>query len=121
MAVWMKDHGEGIFGTRPWDISGEGPTIAAAGAFKEAAVEWSSEDFRFTRKGDTLFAYQMRWSEHGEAIIRALGKDQSRPVSAVRLLGYGPLAFTQAPDGLHITLPAQPVSELIHGFAIDQR
>ncbi|HEY3379366.1 MAG TPA: alpha-L-fucosidase, partial [Armatimonadota bacterium] len=119
MAVWMKDHGEGIFGTRPWTISGEGATSAGGGAFKETAAEWTAEDFRFTQKGDTLYAYQMRWSEHGQAVIHALGKDQSRPVAAVRLLGAGPLPYTQEADGLHITLPAQPSAEFIHGFAID--
>ena len=26
MAAWMRVHGEGIFGTRPWKVAGEGPT-----------------------------------------------------------------------------------------------
>jgi alpha-L-fucosidase len=51
MATWMTHNGEGIFGSRPWDVAGEGPSSAEAGAFKEAAVKWSPADFRFTRKG----------------------------------------------------------------------
>ena len=31
MAVWMRANGEGIFGSRPWDVSGEGASAATAG------------------------------------------------------------------------------------------
>ena len=35
MADWMAANGEGIYGTRPWQVFGEGPMRAKGGAFKE--------------------------------------------------------------------------------------
>ena len=119
MATWMPSNGEGIFGSRPWEVSGEGPSSAKAGAFQEGAVEWSPEDFRFTRKGDTLYAYQMRCPEGCQAaIIRSLASGKARRVAAVRLLGQGSVPFQQTGDCLTITLPALPPSDGPHGFAI---
>ncbi len=120
MAAWMLPNGEGIFGSRPWKIAGEGPASATAGAFKEAAVDWSAADFRFTRAGDRLYAYQMRWPQDGRATIRALAAGQDRRVVGVRLLGHGDLAFEQTEEALYITLPAQRLGEGPHGFAIVQ-
>jgi len=120
MAAWMPAQGEGLFGSRPWDVSGEGASAAEAGAFKEAAVEWTPQDFRFTRKGDTVYAYQMRRPDDGQAVIRALASGKSRRVSGVRLLGGGDVPFTQTGDGLALTLPQFPPTEGPHGFAITQ-
>jgi alpha-L-fucosidase len=121
MAGWMKTESAGIFGTRPWQVAGEGPSTAPEGAFKETAVEWTAEDYRFTSKGDTVYAYQMRLPENGQATIHALAVNQVRPVGSVRLLGQGPVAFSQQPDGLHITLPAMDNLAQTHGFAIEWR
>lgn len=120
MAAWMAVNGEGIFGSRPWNVAGEGLSSAAAGAFKESAVDWSPEDFRFTRKGETLYAYQMRWPSNGRAVIRSLASGQTRQVSRVRLLGFGDVAFEQTADGLQISLPEVALSTVPHGFAIAQ-
>ena len=89
MAVWMKANGEGIFSTRPWEVAGEGPGSAPAGAFQEKAIEWTSEDFRFTKKGETVYAFQMHPSEKGAAVIRKFASGQSRRVASVRVLGGG--------------------------------
>ncbi|MDQ2732888.1 MAG: alpha-L-fucosidase, partial [Armatimonadota bacterium] len=105
MAAWMKSNGEGIFGSRPWQVPGEGPSSAEGGAFKEAALEWSSADFRFTQNGDTLYAYGMRWPEDDQAVITSLAADNGSRVTAVRLLGHGPVPFQQSAAGLTITLP----------------
>jgi alpha-L-fucosidase len=51
MAAWMRVHGEGIFGTRPWKVAGEGPTRSAAGMFNEGRVTYGSQDVRFRTKG----------------------------------------------------------------------
>lgn len=128
MAAWMEHNAEGIFGSRPWTVAAEGALVAEAGAFKEAAVAWTAADFRFTHKGDTVYAYQMRWPEEGRTVIRALASNQARRVVGVRLLGYGDLTsnltYEQTTEGLQITLPqgATPVNtvEGPHGFAITQ-
>ncbi|MEO7717101.1 MAG: alpha-L-fucosidase [Capsulimonas sp.] len=120
MALWMSVNGEGIFGSRPWDIAGEGGSAAEVGAFKEGAVDWSPTDFRFTRNGDTLYAYQMRRPEDGKTLIRSLASGRTRRVTDVRLLGYGSAYFQQTTDGLAISLPPAPLLAAPHGFAILQ-
>lgn len=50
---WLKVHGEGIFGTRPW---------------VRAAARDASSEVRFTRKGDTLYAFLLKPST--EATVR---------------------------------------------------
>ena len=118
MAVWMKANGEGLFGSRPWDVCGEGASAAESGAFKEAAVDWSPQDFRFTRKGDTVYAYQMRWPESQRALIHSFASGTSRPVRHVRLLGNGPVQFEQTPEGLLVSLPSVAPTDGPHGLAI---
>lgn len=118
MAAWMKPNGEGIFGSRPWEVAGEGASAAQGGAFNEAAVAWSDTDFRFTRKGDTLYAYQMRWPESGRSVLHTLASGKARRVAGVRLLGYGDVAFAQTADGLTLTLPEWTPVVGPHGFAI---
>jgi alpha-L-fucosidase len=105
MALWVNINGEGVFGTRPWIVAGEGPAASPKGAFNEKPIEWTAQDFRFAQKGDTLYVFQMRRPESRSAIIRSLAAGKSRPVSSARLLGYGPAKFEQAMDGLNITLP----------------
>ncbi|HJQ29037.1 MAG TPA: alpha-L-fucosidase [Rubrobacter sp.] len=120
MEAWMRPNGEGIFGSRPWEISGEGPSSAEGGAFKEAAIAWTAEDFRFTSRGETLYAYQMRPPEDGRSIIRALASGKTPRVVGVRLLGHGRVPFEQTAEGLRITLPQFTPSDGPHGFAIEQ-
>ena len=83
-------------------------------------MEWSPADFRFTQKGNTLYAYQMRPSEDGKAVIRSLASGKARRIAAVRLLGQGSVPFEQTGDGLTLTLPSLLPSDGPHGFAISQ-
>ncbi len=122
MAAWMSANGEGIFGSRPWDMAGEGTAAADAGAFKEAAVEWTAADFRFTRKGDIVYAFQMGHPEEGQPagpmVIRSFASGKTPRVGSVRLLGDGSVPFTQTGAGLEIKPPASAPSVGPRGFAI---
>jgi alpha-L-fucosidase len=118
MAVWMKSQDEGIFRSRPWSVAGEGPSQAEAGAFKEAAVEWTASDFRFTAKGDTVYAYQMRPSDDGIAEIASLSLGKARRVSSVRLLGAGALDFKQTDEKLSVSGVAKPAIDAPVGLAV---
>jgi alpha-L-fucosidase len=90
------------------------------GAFKEDKVGWSVEDFRFTTKGDTVYAFQMKYPEGGAAAIRSLGKASGRAVRSVRMLGYGgDVAWEQAEQALVIRLPAERVAPSAPGFAVE--
>jgi alpha-L-fucosidase len=118
MARWIAVHGEGIFGTRPWRVAGEGPSLAPeSGSFKEAEQAWTSQDFRFTAKGDALYAFQMAWPDDGKAAIRSLAAGGAPKVSEVRLLGADqPVPFAQTAAGLEITLPGSRVGDYAHCF-----
>jgi len=71
---WLKVNGEGIYGTSPWIIAGEGPTNlgeATEIGFNEADTPYTAEDIRFTVKGDNIYATFLAWP--GEtAVIKTL-------------------------------------------------
>lgn len=100
---WIEVCGEGIYGTRPFRVAGEGPSSVRIEGFTEEAVAWTSQDFRFTTKGDTLYAFQLRRPDDHRAVIRSL--EPSDRVTAVRLLGSGPVEFAQAEGVLVVRLP----------------
>ena len=114
VGAWLSINGEAIYGTRPWRIYGEGPTKVAAGSFHDTdTANYTAEDFRFTTKGDALYAIGVKWPAKDEIVVHSLGQALgSRPVQAVALLGSdGRLQFEQrsdGSDGLHVHLPAQP-------------
>jgi alpha-L-fucosidase len=121
MAEWIGIHGEGIYGTRPWKIAGEGPTRSAGGMFNEGRTAFSAEDVRFTTKSDTLFAFLLGWPAGGSTIIKALASGSplvgGRKVTEVSLLGYaGGVQWTQNEQGLTIRLPDRAPSE--HAVAV---
>jgi alpha-L-fucosidase len=78
---WLDINGEAIYGTTPWLIASEGPTnLGEVGdiGFNESNVVYTSEDVRFTVKGDNLYATFLAWPGE-EAVIQTLrgegGKD----------------------------------------------
>ncbi len=109
MAAWIAVNSEAIHGTRPWKIFGEGPTVAAAGHFKEDTA-YTPQDIRFTTKAGALYAITLGVPA-GEVRIKSLGRDAKiadRPVQTVRLLGSREkLIWSQEAGALVIKLPAQ--------------
>jgi alpha-L-fucosidase len=121
MADWISIHGEGVYGTRPWKVAGEGPTRSAGGMFNEGRTTYSAEDVRFTTKGDALFAFLLGWPADRSTVIKALASGSplvgGRKVTGVSLLGYaGGLQWTQNEQGLTIRLPDRAPSE--HAVAV---
>lgn len=105
---WMAVNSEGIHGSRPWKVFGEGPgtQVKAQAAFNEGGrKDLTAEDVRFTRKGRTLYAFVMGWPEQ-VAVLRSV----TEKVENVELLGYrGGLRWAQNPAGLRVPMPpAQP-------------
>jgi alpha-L-fucosidase len=110
MAAWMRVHGEAIFGTRPWKVSGEGPTKSAAGMFNEGTVTYSARDVRFTTKGGTLYAFLLGWPADRRALIASLATTSAwldgKRVADVSLLGHaGRIEWSQTERGLAVSLP----------------
>ena len=121
VGAWLKVNGEAIYGTRSWHVYGEGPTKITEGSFHDTdTMPYTAEDFRFTKKGDALYAIEMGWPSNREAVIHALAitPGQSR-VRSVTLLGTdSSLAFEQQEDGLRIRLPEGTPGKYAFAFRI---
>jgi alpha-L-fucosidase len=106
---WMAVNSEGIHGTRPWRVFGEGPPVESAADSSRMFNEGSRRalgagDIRFTAKGDVLYAFVMGRPQSA-IVIRALA---GAAVTRVELLGHeGPLSWSRGPSGLSIDPPAE--------------
>lgn len=117
LAQWIAVCGEGIYNTRPLRVCGEGPSTVTIDGYREDRVTWTSRDYRFTRRDETIYAFQMRWPEDHQAIINSMPTDKH--VTAVRLLGGDQLPYEQHEKTLHITLPEKPAAPYTNCLAID--
>ncbi len=102
---WLDVNGAAIYGTRPWRAFGEGPTRLASGSFAEREKRaFTPADFRFTQRGDAIYAVALAWPSAGEWVIGSLA---GQPVRRVTLLGHaGELAWQQDAAGLRVSAPA---------------
>jgi alpha-L-fucosidase len=106
---WLKINGEGIYGTRPWDITREGPTVAVEGTFGEQkAVKYTAKDIRFTSKGNTVYVFCLDAPIEKKISISslALKKNPSRKITNIEMLGSNlKIKWTQKDDALVIQTP----------------
>jgi alpha-L-fucosidase len=110
IGAWMNVNGEAIYGTRPWQVYGEGEIRAKGGAFQEQFA-FSAKDIRFTTKGEVLYAIALGWPADGKLRIRALAAAAGK-IRQVSLLGSRePLVWSQQDHGLAITLPEKKPCE----------
>ena len=110
VGAWNARFGEAIFSSRPWRLSGEGPTQVASGFLDEGKRKpFEAADIRFTTKGPTLFAMTLG-KPAGEVVIKSLAGVGA--VQRVEVVGAaGTLAFRQQADGLHVTIPDSAAHE----------
>jgi alpha-L-fucosidase len=116
---WLQINGEAIYGTRPWVIYGEGPTEAESGSFTDGTKEtFTSEDIRFTKKGNTLYAICLGWPKD-RVRVRSLGK-RAQPglkISNVSMVGSRQrLKWSQDGEGLVISAPKKKPCENAFAF-----
>ena len=112
---WMKINSEGIYGTRPWKVFGEGPLEIISKRTGENLKEYSSEDIRFTTKYGKLYAFVLA-RPTGEIFIKTLfaGGRLDREIGNIELLGSEEVVKWKRTDkGLIIQkikqIPNQPV------------
>jgi alpha-L-fucosidase len=124
---WLAVNGEAVYGTHSWTTDGEGFAPAAprnAGRGRRGANATTAPSaaaapampagprgvvYRFTVKGDNLYALAQSWPGDTAVITSlATGKSPEGKIESVSLLGHdGNLEFTQDDQGLKVKMPAQ--------------
>jgi len=120
IADWMTINGKAIHATRPWKVFGEGPAtegapLSAQGFNEGRGKPTTAADFRFTTKGDTVYAIELGWPTNAVS-IKSLGKSAghlAKPVGKVELLGSPEkLEWQQTDDALVIQPPKHKPSDI---------
>ncbi len=120
---WLSVNGEAIYGTRPWKISGEGPTGVVGGSFNDTKrAPYTSADIRFTTKGPVLYATVLAWPETGTVLIRSLAAGSKlafRKIRKVELLGSRHrLTWVIDVNGLNVQLPKEKPCDYAYALRI---
>jgi len=128
---WLAVNGEAIYGTHNWVTDGEGfvrlPPRGEGRAVEKALPPETSQaqspkpvEYRFTVKGDDLYAIAQSWPGDTAVITSlAAGKGLEGKVRSVTLLGHeGKLVFTQNAQGLEVRMPAQRPCDYAYALKI---
>lgn len=119
LTAWMSVNSEAIYETRPWLTFGEGPTKSSGGHFNENKLTYKGNDFRFTQKGDVVYAVMLGYPENGETTIEALVDSSGLKVKSVEMLGIGNVdGWEQSEDGLRIPVPDEKPCDYAWVFKI---
>ena len=127
IGVWIAANGEGIYGTRPWKIYGEGPSTlkenqkkGSFGGLSDTYV-YKSSDIRFTTKANIVYAFCMD-KPQGDIRIISLGKNSrlnDKEIASVRMLGSKEkIYWKQQDDALVITKAAKLPNYKVTGYKI---
>ena len=104
IGAWLRVNGEGIYGSRPYTYFGEGPTTVEGGHFSKMA-QLTAEDYRYTTKGDTIFAFVCGEPE-AEIRLESFSAKSYHRLKSVEMLGVDPpLQFSQTEEALVVAVP----------------
>ena len=115
---WLAVNGEAVYGTRPFAVSGEGPTEVRDSFLSDARrADFTERDIRFTTRADLVYAAALRWPADGTLLIKTLAEGSPQlpgPIASVELLGRrDPLPFDRRADGLAIELPRPSTDDIL--------
>jgi len=119
---WMEMNGEAIYGTSRWNIFREGPTRMDMKSTTHREkygfnLEFTPEDFWFTRKENKLYAISLVAPEKGRIEIKALA-DLAHQIAAIELLGREQKLDWEFDESVSIIMPEVNSREYEHGFAL---
>jgi hypothetical protein len=118
--AFLKTCGEGVYGTRPWKVFGEGPLKMKDGRQGENKTPFTQQDIRFTRKGDTLYAFVLA-KPKADIVIRTLAQGglYEDEIGSISLLGSDEkLTWQRSTEALTIQLPKTLPDQPVIGFRI---
>jgi alpha-L-fucosidase len=120
---WLAANGEAIYGTRPWEVYGEGPLRITEGSFGERKNQVATAaDVRFTKKGNAVYAICLAVPA-GEVRIKTLAKSSGhpkKPVADLHLLGSDEsLKWSQEADALVIQRPQRIPAQYALAFKVE--
>lgn len=122
---WLEINGEAIYGTRPWQVYGEGPTKLKEGPFEgfTDAGGYTPNDIRYTQKGDTIYAITLGWpGANREIQLHSFAKDSlDQPVTIENITMFGSdetIEWEMMEQQLTIQTPSQAADEKAIVFKI---
>jgi alpha-L-fucosidase len=126
IAVWTPVNGEGIYGTRPWKVYGEGPSTLKQEKGRFGGVRdvrpYESTDIRFTTKDNNLYAFIMD-TPTADVSILSLGKNSTINDKKIRKItmpgSEEKIKWKQQDDALVITLPEKLPQWNVVAFKIE--
>ncbi len=117
---WLSINGEAIYGSKPWKTFGQGPTQGFVGTRGGATNKYNfvSNDIRFTRKANTLYAIILGWPEDDEVFLNL---DSSPAIQNITLLGGSSesLKWNINNGKIQVKLPSDPISPFANTLKID--
>ncbi|WP_168196997.1 alpha-L-fucosidase [Flavobacterium alkalisoli] len=114
---WLKVNGEAIYGSRTWNVFGEGPTRQVKSGMFLDKLTYTAQDVRYTRKGNTVYAIVLGWSgENTEVTLKSFTKEVLEgnvpTVKSVSVLGSNEkIDYSMDDKGLHFKTPKQKVDD----------
>ena len=122
MGDWLKLNGEAIYGSRTFDIYGEGPQKIVEGHLSEHKnSDAVAEDIRFTVNNDKLYAISLDWPE-GDFVIKSFAKGNnllSKDIKSIKLIGNDKeLEWEITEDALVVRKPQNQTCDYAHTLAI---
>ena len=118
---FLKIHGEGIYGSRPWKVFGEGPLKIKDARQGENRKSFSQQDIRFTTKDGVLYAFVLT-PPTKDIVIKTLanGGSLESQIANIKLMGSDEeIKWDRSDEALTISLPKKLPETLVVGFSIE--
>lgn len=117
---FLKINGEGIYGTRPWTIFGEGPLKVKDGRQGENRREYSQKDIRFTTKDGNLYVFVLaKPTKDIHIATLASGQALKSDIKSISMMGSEEkIEWNRSTEGLTIRLPNTLPASLVTGFKL---
>ena len=118
---WLSKYGEAVYETRPFVTYGEGITVLKKnhfGGVQGDGVNYTSNDFRYTTKGDYLYISQLGApASNQEFTLKSFAKDSlasAVKIKSLKLLGSEEkIEWKQNSSGLQIITPKVNPNKLV--------